>query len=213
MKTQNTLIGRSSGSIGGATATTWKGINVMKSKPMTVANPRTAGQLAQRSILKNLVFIYRLAAAFFNVGFRQQAIRKSAYNAFASENMKNGALTGAVENRIAVPANFEPAKGTLAESSVTSANGLGGTPNVEINYDGNISGNQLATDEAYACIVKNDGQFLGTVMGIDAREDATTNIVTTANLITGQTYRVYLFFFQPSTGKVSNSVSTTFVAG
>lgn len=32
-RVQNTLIGRASGSVGGATFTTWKGINVLKSKP------------------------------------------------------------------------------------------------------------------------------------------------------------------------------------
>jgi hypothetical protein len=212
MKTQNTLIGRSSGSIGGATATTWKGINVMKSKPMTVANPRTAGQLAQRAILKNLVFIYRLYAAFFNVGFRQQAIRKSAYNAFASENMKNGSLTGAAENKIAVPALFEASKGTLAGTTPTYVGAPGGSNSVEVNWDSTLSGNQLATDSAYLLVVKADGTPLGITSGTERRDDATSTVALDANMVTGQSYRVYLFFFQESTGKVSNSGSLAFTA-
>lgn len=88
-KVQNTLIGRASGSVGGATFTTWKGINVLKSKPESVANPKTLGQRSQRSRMSVMVAIYRLLASIITVGFKTRAIGKSAYNAFVSQNIVN----------------------------------------------------------------------------------------------------------------------------
>ena len=74
-RVQNTLIGKSSGSVGGATFSTWKGINVLKSKAITVANPKTVGQLTQRNRMTLMVSIFRLIAStnkrrFQNIGNR-----------------------------------------------------------------------------------------------------------------------------------------------
>ena len=54
---QNTLIGRSSGRVGNAVFTQWKGKNVLKQKPEIVTNPRTALQQQQRSRFTTLMAI------------------------------------------------------------------------------------------------------------------------------------------------------------
>lgn len=46
---QNTLIGSTSQSVGGVTFTKWKGRNVIKAKAISVANPRTPAQTANRN--------------------------------------------------------------------------------------------------------------------------------------------------------------------
>src|SRR5574344_1175407 len=95
---QNTLIGKASGSVGGTTFTSWKGKNVLKSKPAQVANPRTAAQTAQRTKFIGAVASYRQMAPVVQQGFAGLAVGKSAYNAYASENIKNGSLSSDVVN-------------------------------------------------------------------------------------------------------------------
>lgn len=48
MKTQNAIFGRSRKSFGSATAYTMNGQNIVRTKPIAVANPRTDAQTAQR---------------------------------------------------------------------------------------------------------------------------------------------------------------------
>lgn len=49
--TQNPLIGRASGAYGGTVFTTFFNKNVIKTKPVTVRNPKTAAQIAQRNLM------------------------------------------------------------------------------------------------------------------------------------------------------------------
>ena len=86
---QNTLIGKSKQSIGNATFTTWKGRNVLKSKPVSVANPKTDSQLMRRSALIQTVELYRKVSGVINAGFNELATTISAYNAFCSYTLKN----------------------------------------------------------------------------------------------------------------------------
>ncbi len=86
----NPLIGKSSGSMGGATFTTWKGKNVLKNKATSVANPNTINQQMRRSALEQTVAIFRANSAAINLGFKKKAVGMSAYNAFSREALQNG---------------------------------------------------------------------------------------------------------------------------
>lgn len=55
---QNPLIGRAKKSLANATFTTWKGRNVVKGKPISVANPQSPAQVAQRTRFKGCVQFY-----------------------------------------------------------------------------------------------------------------------------------------------------------
>lgn len=86
--TQNPIIGRARGSVATTTFTTWKGLNVIKAKPITVANPSTAGQVRQRGRLR---FISRLASRIAPVvrrNFALLAVGKTAFNAFSQANFQ-----------------------------------------------------------------------------------------------------------------------------
>lgn len=86
---QNPIIGRARNKMGGVIFQTWKGKNVLRSKPLTVANPKTQGQMAQRNKLSEAVKIYRETSGAVQLGYVQQAVGMSQYNAFVSEVMKN----------------------------------------------------------------------------------------------------------------------------
>lgn len=85
---QNPIIGRARGSVATTTFTTWKGLNVIKAKPITVANPSTAGQVRQRGRIR---FISRLGGRVAQVirrNFAVLAVGKTAFNAFAQFNFQ-----------------------------------------------------------------------------------------------------------------------------
>lgn len=110
--TQNNLIGAARGSAGNMTFSSWKGLNVLKNKPASVANPRSDGQVAQRSVITQLVAIFRQVPSALRTAFRQYATGMSAYNAFVKYNADEAfTISGAVATFVA--SSFNAAKGTL----------------------------------------------------------------------------------------------------
>lgn len=150
---QNPITGRSKQKYASAIFSTWKGINVLRSLPLSVANPKTPGQLLQRMKLRKTVALYRLLPGVVKVGYRQQAVKKSEYNAFASETMRN-AFTGSTAENVAIDlAKLNLAKGTMAATEITSFTGDPST--YTITWDGSapLAPGQAASDKAYAAIV------------------------------------------------------------
>jgi len=88
-RSQNALIGRTSGSVGGITFSSWKDVNVIRTKPTDVSNPRTAKQTYQRA--KVIVAIAMLRSILFIVreSFKSAAISMTAPNVFVSRMLRN----------------------------------------------------------------------------------------------------------------------------
>ncbi len=83
----NPLIGHSRKSMGNVTFTTWKGIDVLKNKAISVANPNTGKQIQQRSAFTQIVKLFRSAPDSIRAGFKKQAVKQSEFNAFMGSNM------------------------------------------------------------------------------------------------------------------------------
>lgn len=87
------ILGGFSGSVANVVGTAWKGTAVMKSKPVSVSNPRTEGQVAQRTSFKaatqlaSVLLTYVIKAVYNPI-----AQGMSGYNKFVSQNkgMFNG---------------------------------------------------------------------------------------------------------------------------
>lgn len=128
-KVQNPLIGRSSQSMGGATFQTWKGINVLRTRPLTVANPRTDAQRTQRNRFAAMVAFSRLVASSLKAGFVEQAQQQTEYNAFMSANLMSATQVNNPDDVVVVYPQIDMAKGTLSGASVQvplAASGPGG---------------------------------------------------------------------------------------
>ena len=110
------------GRIGNVVASTWRGIPYLRTLPAHVKNPRTPPQQAQRTRFSMGLSLLRPLTPVLRVGFREEAVRQSAFNAAMSYTMRHalketaegievnyrnvwisqGCLTGAAEAR-AVP--------------------------------------------------------------------------------------------------------------
>jgi len=121
MKTQNPLIGRSAQKFANSIFSTWKGINVVRSKPIEVSNPRSPGQVTQRSKFSAMVALGRLYLNTAKLGLKSLAIKKSEYNAFIGANidLQNDDGTGIQSSLMT---QLVGSKGSLSNVSAVVAN-------------------------------------------------------------------------------------------
>ncbi len=212
---QNTLIGRARQKIGGSVFSSWKGINVLKSKPLTVANPKTDAQMVQRNALKILTELYRQVSGAVQVGFKQQAIQKSEFNAFTSYNLKNAINKSAAPVATLVLNNLLFAQGTIAGTPTTSGTASAATQEVTMNYadTADLPG-QSTNDKAFLVVYNGTTQIGYTSASTATRADGSTTItLPTGSFASTNSLSCYLFF-QGATGiKTSDSVHRTIVAG
>lgn len=206
-RVQNTLIGKSSGSVGGATFSTWKGINVLKSKAIEVANPQTQAQQNQRNRMSLLVAMFRQISAVLNIGFGKLAVQKSAYNAFVQTNLLSANFSGAAPTMSLVFANLLASKGTVGVTPVTALTGTNASANVALTWDESplpVGGS--IDDEAYAVVYNATQDNWGVnTAGTATRDDETITVVMPTTVATSDVLHGYLFFRNPVTDEVSDS--------
>lgn len=103
------ILGAFSGKVGSVVGSSWKGIPVMKSLPPSVANPKTAKQIEQRSRMKACTaFSQSILADVIKPLNDRFASRMSGFNAFTSRNIacfENGELNIPEEIKISPMGN------------------------------------------------------------------------------------------------------------
>ena len=209
-RVQNTLIGKSSGSVGGATFSTWKGINVLKSKAIEVANPQTQLQQNQRNRMALLVALFRLISSTVNIGFSKLAIQKSAYNAFVQANLLPANFTGTAPSMDLDFTKILVSKGTIGNAENVAVAGTNASATVTLTWDESplpVGGS--LTDQAIAAVYNETKDVWGfNVAGTATRDDETISVTMPEASATSDDLLGYLFFRNPVTGEVSTSQFT-----
>lgn len=154
---QNTLIGKSKQSVGGTTFSTWKGINVLKSKPVSVANPQTDLQIMQRSALQQIVSIYRTINVAIKKGWKKFAVQKSEYNAFTSNSLKNAFDFAAPPVAELLPTALKITNGTITTGGEEFVADSLAVDSLQLGWNAALIGNQAATDELQCAVLSPDG--------------------------------------------------------
>lgn len=204
-RVQNTLIGKSSGSVGGATFSTWKGINVLKSKAIVVANPQTQLQQNQRNRMSLLVAMFRGLAGALNIGFSKLATEMSAYNAFVQANLLPANFTGTAPSMALVYANLLTGKGTMGETPIATVAGTNASANVPVTWDDTLEPVGSSVNDIAVAAVYNATQDVWGYVASAARSTGTTTVVMPTQVVTGNVLHAYLFFRNPVTGEISDS--------
>jgi hypothetical protein len=203
------ILGGFSGKVGPTVGSSWKGIAVIKSKPLSVANPNTAGQQAQRGALSQIVIVARLLLSnLIQTYWNPFAQRMSGYNSFVSENIAQFDATGLV-----TPAGFYSQRGSLLGQSVGNATAGAGANGIVIPWVNNAGqSDALATDEAVITIY-NETQNYWLVDAGNAVRSAATRTVTDAVMAQADVLHIYLGFSRPDVSKVSDSAYKTINVG
>lgn len=141
------ILGGVSGQVGNVIGGTWKGIDYLRIKPSSVANPRTEGQVDQRSKFGTVLRFLQPLTEFLRVGFKLYSKQMTQFNAAMSYNLNNG-ITGAYPNFMIDYATALVSRGNLkgaADGAATSPS----AGNVEVTWTDNSGrGSAKETDKS-----------------------------------------------------------------
>lgn len=193
------ILGGFRGSVGPVTGTSWKGIDVMKSKPLSVANPRTAGQVAQRSKFTAIVQIASTLLVLLVKPFWDRfAQRQSGYNAMVSANIDNFDASGDIID----PADMIMSRG--------SWDGLDSLSAFAASDDGVVGGNNattggISTDIVQTVLYNETTGDWEAAPATTTRADGAHGGVFTIPLTIGDTVHMYTSVKRADGTAVSNS--------
>lgn len=203
------ILGGFSGKVANIVGSSWKGIAVIKSLPLSVANPRTASQMEQRNKLTGVVAVARLLlASLISPYWNPFAQRMSGYNAFVKENIDN--FTADVLTNFS---NFFTTRGSLLGLNSFSGAASAGGNSVTLSWtDNSGTADALGTDEVIAVVFNETQGYWIVEAGSATRADGTI-VVTDSKVMASDTLHCYLSFSRPNVSKVSDSTYESVTAG
>lgn len=201
------LLGGFSGRIGNIVGSSWKGIAVIKSLPLSVANPRTAKQTTQRTAFKETgEFAKKILGGWIKPLWDRFASQMSGYNAFMKVNVplynqENDYPTNA----------FLMSRGKMKATDFTFTAPTNGGVAFDIEWtEVGDSGLQLASDIIYVMIY-NDNEMSNVKVASGAlRNDGTITVEVDEAVATGEHYSIYLAAKRADGTIVSDSVHHTY---
>ncbi|NJL77434.1 MAG: hypothetical protein HC892_22760 [Saprospiraceae bacterium] len=176
------ILGGIQNKIGNVVGTSWKGISVIKSLPVSVANPKTAAQVAQRDRFTAAVkFASEILGTVIKPLWDRFSQRQSGYNAFVSANIANfeGVILETSENLII--SRGKMAATPMSDAEVRKEGGI-----VTITWvDDSGQGFKQATDLAYAVAYNRATAEATGTGGTVTRADGTISFVMNGDPIDG----------------------------
>jgi hypothetical protein len=182
------ILGGIKGKIGNVVGSSWKGISTLKSLPLSVANPRTAGQVAQRTKMTAVVAVGQiLASTTIETFFQRLAVKMSGFNLFVKTNIAAFDSLGAL-----IAENFKISYGKLLEVVWTSSVADDSANTITLVWDGREgTGNALAGDlvEVVWYNVDQDywkSSYVGVARSVD------TAVLSDTTMVAGDELLIYL---------------------
>lgn len=211
--TSNVLIGKSSGRVGNAVFSTWKGINVLKEKPVSVANPNTDPQLMNRSAMRQSVAIGRTLFALIFLGFKKLAVKQSAFNAFISDARKNAFNYTNPPDATLIPSSIRISKGSISETALTSVvtDVSDGETTVVFPATAALPG-QSVSDKVLVAAYNQNNNAWSTGSALVLRSAGTAVIDMPTGTVAGDTVICFVGFYNQLTGEASDSTNINSVA-
>jgi hypothetical protein len=199
------ILGGFSGKVAGVVGSSWKGIAVMKSLPLSVANPRTAGQVAQRGRFGNTVaFAGAILSTVIKPLWDRFASKMSGYNAFIAKNIE----LFDTENPTP-PDALVISEGKMSKTDISGAEITGVVPDINVYWfnDSGV-GFKLATDKVFVVIVNETKSEINGFETDATRADGTVNVICKSAFEAGNVVHAYLAFSREDGTIVSNSSYT-----
>lgn len=166
------ILGGFSGKVANVVGSSWKGIAVMRALPLSVTNPRTVGQVEQRSAFS---LISKFASSILTVWVKplwdRSAQSMSGYNAFIQQNVD----VVKADNALIIE-KLTMSKGKLGATPVTA--GIDSASSfVGLDWEGTPSGSyQMSTDKLYALVFDSENKLIGSSSGEASRSKANLSI-------------------------------------
>ncbi len=198
------ILGGISGKVGTVVGGSWKGIDYIRSKPAQVANPRTEGQVAQRTKFSATIEFLQPLNPFLKIGYKNYANKKTAFNAAMSYVLQN-AITGTAPNFTVDYQNALVSRGSLTKALNPNAVSTN-VAEIDFTWSNNAgSGNALATDKAMLVVYNpSDKSATYTTAGADRSTGAAT--IQVPATFSGDNVEVYIAFISADGVAVSDSI-------
>lgn len=199
------ILGGLSGRVGNVVGGDWKGINYIRSMPLSVANPNTSAQQAQRGAFTQCVLVARLLLSDLIATYWDPFARAmSGYNSFIKQNISSFNTAG-----LDTPATFSASRGIL--TGVTSLSEAGDASDSEITIgwgDNSGIGDALSTDLIRLIWYNNNQDYWKTELSSAVDRSITTLVIPDTLMLEGDIIDVWVFFTRPDISKISDSQRT-----
>lgn len=201
------ILGGFRGKVGPVIGTSWKGIDVMKSKPLSVANPRTPGQVAQRQSFASAVLLgSQILVDIVKPFWDRFAQKMSGFNAFVQSNVELFDSAGV----LTVPADLVVSKGKLAVLDTFAIDSITNAGQISLSWS-DVGG--FSTDEISILAYNEDKELFEAFPTAAVRAGITAGITLTMNFDSGDLINVYAAARRVDGTEVSNtSVDSQVVA-
>lgn len=201
------ILGALSGKVANVVCSSWKGVAVFKSLPASVANPRTAAQIAQRTKMANVVAVAtKINTSVIKPLWDRFQTQQSGYNAFVQRNL------GLFEDVFPSPPEaLLTSYGKMVAVLISTLSANSASKTVELTWSADLQDSfaQLS-DKVYVVLLDAE---TATAQGFETtaiRSDASVVLENVKNLTQGGTLYAYLSFKRNDGTVVSNnSVKST----
>jgi hypothetical protein len=196
------ILGGFSGKVGGVIGSSWKGLAVVKSMPLSVANPKTALQVAHRANMAGIIEVAKLLlAVILKPLWDRFASGMSGYNAFVSENLSK--FTAGVMYQTNL---FTISKGKMSSTTPSSVTASNGSATIVVNWTNDAGADyKLATDLAYVVIYNITTNKWSSSGGSIARSVGSLSLTALTACATSDILHAYLAFKRVDGTIVSNT--------
>ena len=197
------ILGPFSGKVGTVIGGSWKGISYMRGIAASVSNPRTPAQLNQRAKFSTAIKFLQPLTSFLRIGFKNDAVKMSAFNAAMSYTVKN-ALTGTYPaftidySKVYVSQGNLP--GALNPTTVSATAGA-----VEFTWEDNSWEADASAEDQAVMVVYNPARqaAVSVIGGITRAVGAQT--ITLPDSFAGDEVQCYIAFINANQSVISNS--------
>lgn len=199
------ILGGLSGKVGNVVGANWKGIDYIRSKPLSVKNPRTEKQVNQRTKFDIVLKFLQPNLEFIKIGYKNYTNKRSQFNSAMSYILNNAmAGTSPLDYAIDYPLALL-SRGSLA-TALNPTFDVATPGQVEFNWvDNSVEQSANATDKSMLVVFNSDkGQSIFTTAGPD--RSTGTETVTIPDSFSGDTLELYMGFISEDGVLVSNSV-------
>lgn len=198
------ILGGVSGKVANVVGSRWKGIDYIRAKPQSVANPRTLLQINQRTKFALVLRFLQPNLNFIKIGYKNYAVKKSQFNS-AMSYILNNAIIG-----VSPDFEIDYSLALLSRGNLTGALNpvfdLTTSGQVQFSWDDNSTdGNALPTDKVMVVAynpIKGESVYLS---GGATRADLSQTVII-PNSYAGDELQLFISFMNAEETQLSNSI-------
>ena len=199
------ILGGISGKVANVVGGNWKGIDYLRSKPQSVANPRTVLQVNQRTKFALVLRFLQPNLSFIKIGYKNYAVKQSQFNS-AMSYILNNAIVGTDPTDFAIDYSFALlSRGTLS-GALNPVFDLSTPGQVQFGWDDNSNeGNALATDKVMV-VIFNPLKGESVLITDGATRADLSQTVVIPNSYAGDDLQLFISFKNAEETQLSNSI-------